>query len=70
MKQYQKVKLVHDTLGFSIPDAKALIEKAREVHTVDEIPLEPLRENASVDSNDFVLNQIPDIIHLDRNGPR
>lgn len=32
MKQYQKVKLVHDTLGFSIPDAKPLIEKKREVH--------------------------------------
>ena len=70
MKQQQKVKLVHETLGFSYNDAKALLEKAREVHTVDEIPLDHLRANASVDSNDFVLNQVDDMIHLDRNGPR
>ena len=28
MKQYQKVKLIHETLGFSILDVKALLEKA------------------------------------------
>lgn len=70
MKQQQKVKIIHETLGFSYNDAEALIEKAREVHTVDEIPLGSLKANAEVDSNNLVINQIPDMIHLDRDGPR
>lgn len=70
MEQQKKVKIIHETLGFSHNDAEALIEKAREVHTVDEIPLEPLKANAKIDSNPFVINQIPNRIHLDRDGPR
>lgn len=69
MKQQQKVKLIHETLGFSYNDAEALLEKAKEVHTVDDIPLEALRANAATDSNTHVLNQVSNMIHVDRNGP-
>lgn len=65
-----EVKKLNAAFGLSYNDAKALRAQASEVQTVDEIPLEPLKENLEVDSNAYKLNQIPESIRLDRNGPR
>lgn len=39
------VKKLNEAFGLSYNDAKALLAQASEVHTVDDIPLDPLRAN-------------------------
>jgi hypothetical protein len=64
------VKKLNAAFGLSYNDSIALLAQASEVQTVDPIPLEPLRENLEIDSSTNKLNNIPDMINLDRNGPR
>ncbi len=64
------VKLLNAASGLSYNDAKAKLAQVSEVPRIDEIPLQPLKENLEVDSNAYKLNEIPDSVHLDPNGPR
>ena len=65
-----EVKKLNAASGLSYNEVKALLAQASEVQTVDEIPLEPLKENLEVDSSIYKLNEVPDSINLDRNGPQ
>lgn len=68
--QIDEVEQLHELFGFTHNDARAMLAHAAEVHTVDEIPLQRLKDNLEVDSNAYKLNQIPGSIQLERNGPR
>lgn len=63
------VKSLNAASGLSYNDVKALLAQVSEVPTIDDIPLEPLKKNLEVDSNAYKLNEVPDSIQLDRNGP-
>lgn len=65
-----EVKRLNEVFGFSYNDAIAMLAQAAEVQTVDDIPLDPLRANAEVDSDLDDLNQIPGSIRVGRNVPR
>ena len=69
----KEIDQIKDTLGFSVYDSEALVSHAAQVQTTDEIPLDELAANASVDSSTETLNRLqrenPSTI-LDRNGPR
>lgn len=64
------VKKLNAAFGLSYNDTLALLAQASEVQTVDDIPLQPLRESLEVDSNTYKLNEVPGMINLDRDGPR
>ncbi|MER1985027.1 MAG: hypothetical protein ABS949_07470 [Solibacillus sp.] len=65
-----EVKLLNEAFGLSYNDAIAMLVHAAEVDTVDDIPPEPLKEKAEVDSDLDDLNQIPGSIRVGRNAPR
>ena len=62
----QKIKVLHEILGVSYNDSKALLASLQETQTADEIPLEALRELTRTDSSTNQLNKEYDI---SRNGP-
>ena len=66
----EEVQKLNVESGLSYNDVKAFLAEIAEVDTVDEIPLEPLKENLEVDSNAYKLNRIPGSIQLDRNAHR
>lgn len=64
-----KVKQLNAASGLSYNDTLASLAQSKEVKTVDEVPLRPLKENLEVDSSAYKLNEVPGSVHLDRNGP-
>lgn len=53
------VKKLNAAFGLSYNDAKALFAQASEVHTVDDIPLDPLRANAKAEKSRNKKNVFP-----------
>lgn len=64
-----EVKQLNATSGLSYNDTLAMLAQAKEVPTVDEVPLRPLKDNLEVDSSAYKLNEVPGNTQLDRNGP-
>lgn len=53
----RKIKILHDVLGVSYNDAKAMLAQLQESQTVDEIPLQELRKLTRTDSSTNLLNK-------------
>lgn len=66
----EEVRRLNEVFGFSYNDAKAMLVQAMEVETADQIPLDPLRANAKVDSDVEHLNQVLEGVRISRNLPR
>ena len=64
-----RVKQLNAASGLSYNDTLALLAQSKEVKTVDEVPLRPLKENLEVDSTVYKVNEVPGSVHLDTNGP-
>lgn len=64
-----EVKQLNAASGLSYNDTLAMLAQAKEMPTVDEVPLRPLKENLEVDSSTYKLNEVPGNNQLDRNGP-
>ena len=66
----EEVKRLNAESGLSYNDVKALLAQKSEVHKVDEIPFEPIKENLEVDSNAFKINQVPGSFNINPNNPQ
>lgn len=62
------VKKLNVASGLSYNDVKAMLARASQVETADEIPLEELKANAAAESNNYRLNQATGSIHLKKDG--